>query len=448
MKKLLSALLVASMTLALMACSSSASSDTSGADSASTGEADSQTEVNDTAGSDAPVRISWWGTQVVHEYTLEVCEKFTEKTNIPLEAEYAAWADYWQKMGTLSAAGDLPDIMRQDYSYINQYASKDLLEPLDEYIESGAIDCSNVDPMLLEGGRINGKIYGINIGSNAFALIYDKEMIEEAGMKAPGTEMSWQDYENFCLEFAQKTGKFGGTIAELRDQFIIEFMLRARNESLFDSENATLGYASDDVVIGYFDSVKRMQDAGAIPSVDTIAQQTSYEDSPFSLGEAATIITFTDVYPTLCQVKGKTLGLTIVPGTGSEKVMYSKPSQFFSIPANSEHKEEAAAFINAWINDQDLNDILKGRRGVPISSVVAENVAQQMSDAERIVFEYMGELAQYSKPINAPYPSGASEVTNELKTQFEMVLYGESDSAKAAADLRTKATEYLAAANQ
>ena len=90
--------------------------------------------------SDNKLGISWWGTQVVHEFTLEVCDKYTEETGIELEPVYASWGDYWQKMNTLSAAGDLPDIMRQDYSVIMQYASKGLLEPLDGYIESGKLD--------------------------------------------------------------------------------------------------------------------------------------------------------------------------------------------------------------------------------------------------------------------------------------------------------------------
>lgn len=434
-KRLMAGLLAGTMLLGFAACGSGTSG--GGSESAAGG--------NSAAGE--TVRISWWGTQVVHEYTLEVCDKFTEKTGIPLEAEYAAWADYWQKMNTLSAAGDLPDIMRQDYSYINQYASKGLLEPLDEYIESGAIDCTNVDPMLLEGGRVNGKIYGINIGSNAYALVYNKEMIEEAGMEVPDEEMSWEEYLDFCKEFTQKTGKYGTTMYELRDPSVFPFILRAQGETMFDTEKPELGYADDTALATYFDQVKELQDLGAVPSIDTVAEQTSIENSPFALGEAATIVTYTDMYPTLCQVMGKSLGITIIPGTAESKAMYSKPSQFFSIPANSEHKEEAIAFINAWINDQDINNILKGRRGVPISSVVAQAVSEQMSDADRIVFDYMEGLTQYSSPIDPPSPSGAAEVTNEFRTQFEMVMFGEEDSATAAAAFREKANEYLAAAN-
>ena len=94
--------------------------------------------------------------------------------------------------------------MMSGRSVITQYADKGLLEPLDSYIESGKLDMSNVDPVKLEGGRINGKLYGINVGSNALCIVYDEEMIKEAGMEVPGPEMSWEDFEKFCIEFHEK----------------------------------------------------------------------------------------------------------------------------------------------------------------------------------------------------------------------------------------------------
>ncbi|PNV60093.1 hypothetical protein C0033_20775 [Clostridium sp. chh4-2] len=392
--------------------------------------------------------ISWWGTQAVHEFTLEVCEKYTEKSGTELEAVYASWGDYWQKMNTLSAAGDLPDIMRQDYAVITQYADKGLLEPLDSYIESGKLDMSNVDPVKLEGGRINGKLYGINVGSNALCIVYDEEMIKEAGMEVPGPEMSWEDFEKFCIEFHEKTGKYGSTISDIVSNInIFEVIARSSGGTLYNEEGLGMGY-DDAVLAGYFDSVKRMHDAGALPSIDTKAQQTSVEDSPFSKGEAATEIVWTDMYESLVAVKGKELGLTIIPGTGADKGMYVKPSQFLSVTSSSDKKEEAVDFINAWVNDSDINKIIAGRRGVPISTVMAEEVAGTLKGPGQRVFEYMDLVSDYASPIDPPNPAGASEVNAEYTKQFEMVLFGESDSETASSKFRANAEDALKAANK
>lgn len=432
--------------LCLAGCSSQASEET--AQTQPQAESGNQeVAVQDGAAADK-LGISWWGTQVVHEFTLEVCDKYTEETGVELEPTYASWADYWQKMNTLSAAGDLPDIMRQDYSVIMQYASKDLLEPLDSYIESGALDMTNVDPMQLEGGRIDGELYGINVGSNALCLVYDEEMIKEAGMEVPGPEMSWKDFENFCIEFHEKTGKYGSTISDIVTNInLFEILARSAGGTLFSEDGLSVGY-DDAVLAGFFDSVKRMHDAGALPSIDTRVQQTSVEDSPFSKGEAATEIVWTDMYETLVSVKGKNLGLTIIPGSGETKGMYIKPSQFLSIAASSDKKDEAVSFINAWVNDQAINDIIAGRRGVPISSVMAEEVSKNLAEPGKRVFEYMDLAAEYASPIDPPNPAGTSEVNAEYTKQFEMVLFGESSPEEAAGIFRTNAEAALKAANQ
>lgn len=436
---------IAAACVCLAGCSEGQSQETTAA-AGTTGGTEAATAAVQEASSGEKLGISWWGTQAVHEFTLQVCDEYTKKTGVELDPIYASWSDYWQKMNTLSAAGDLPDIMRQDYGVITQYARKNLLEPLDSYIESGQLDMSNVDPDKLEGGRIDGKLYGINIGSNALSLVYDEDMIKEAGMEVPGPEMSWQDYEDFCIEYHEKTGKYGSTISDFVSNInLFEIVARSHGGTLYNADGTSVGF-DDAVLAEYFDSVKRMHDAGALPSIDTRAQQTSVEDSPFSKGEAATEIVWSDMYETLTSVKGKQLGLTIIPGSGSTKGMYLKPSQFLSVTAASDRKDDAIDFINAWVNDSDINAIIKGRRGVPISDTIAQEVSASLSESGKQVFEYMDLASEYASPIDPPNPAGSSEVGAEYSKQFEMVLFGEYDANKAAATFHTNAEAILKAA--
>lgn len=439
-------LMAAMASICIAGCSSGSSDEVQ--TSADAGEEQTTEAVVENGSSEEALGISWWGTPAVHEFTLEVCEKFTEKTGIEMEPLYLSWADYWQKLNTLSAAGELPDIIRQDYSVISQYATKGLLEPLDSYIESGELDMSNVDEEKLAGGKIDGQLYGVNVGSNALCLVYDEEMIREAGMEVPTPDMSWPEFEQFCIEFHNKTGKYASTISDLVTNINL-FEIYARNQggTLFNETGLSMGY-DDAVLAEFFESVKRMHDAGALPSIDTKAQQTSVEDSPFAKGEAATEVVWTDMYESLVSVKGKTLGLTIIPGSKDAKGMYVKPSQFLSVAATSDKKDEAIAFIDAWVNDSDINGIIAGRRGVPISSAMAEEVEQNLEEPGQKIFEYMDLVSEYSSPIDPPNPAGATEVNAEYTKQFEMVLFGESDAAQAAADFRSNAEAALKAANQ
>lgn len=435
-------LLTAAVCACLMGCASKKAEPTSG--DATTG---TEVAVQDAASTDK-LGISWWGTQAVHDFLLEVCDKYTEKTSLGIEPTYTSWDSYWQKMNTLSAAGDLPDIMFQDYSVITQYATKDLLEPMDSYIEAGALDMANVDPAQLEGGKVNGKVYGINVGFASLALACDEEMIKEAGMELPGPEMSWLDFEKFCIEYHEKTGKYGSTVKDLIatiDLFAVQ--ARAKGGALFSDDGLGMGY-EDDTLIEFYESIKRMHDAGAIPPIDTIVQQTSTEDSPFAKGEAATMVIWSNMYESQVSVKGKQLGLAIIPGTGQAKSMYFKPSQFLCVTTTSDKKDEAVAFINSWVNDSDINGIIAGRRGTPISNVIADEVAGTLNESGQRVFEYMNVAAGYTSPVDPPYPAGTSEVIQEYIKRFESVLFGESTPKEAAAAFRANAENALKAANK
>ena len=156
---------------------------------------------------DEPLRIAWWGSEVSNAFQLELCDMFTKATGIEYEAEYLGWNDYWVKMNTLAAASDLPDVIRQDYSRIQAYVDKGLLMDLNELVEAGKIDLSKVSDSALSSGVFDGKLYGINIGSNAFCFIQNEKLIKDAGMELLPQDATWEDFEKFCLEYTEKTGK-------------------------------------------------------------------------------------------------------------------------------------------------------------------------------------------------------------------------------------------------
>ncbi len=87
------------------------------------------------------LRIAWWGSQDRHDRTLAVIELFEQKyPHIKIEAEFAGWADYWDRIATQAAGRNLPDIFQQDMQYIDLYSSRGMLADLMPYVESGALD--------------------------------------------------------------------------------------------------------------------------------------------------------------------------------------------------------------------------------------------------------------------------------------------------------------------
>ena len=395
---------------------------------------------------DAPkaemLTVGWWGVQDVHDYTLKAGDYFTGKTGIALESTYQSWGDYWQKMTVLAASNDLPDIMRQDYGLFTTYAEKGLLAPLDEFIESGIIDASKIDPSLIDATRIDGKLYGLSVGANALIGICNDELIAEAGMEKPSADFDFDDYEAWCIEFAGKTGKFAQTLQFYASATsMLELELRSKGKNIY--ADGKLGFDAEDLTT-YLARTKRLHDAKAIPGIDTLAQELNAQDTQFTKNNCAMEVIWSDTADIVATILGKPCTMIPVPGTVTTKANYIKPSQLLSIPTNSEFKNDAASYINMWTNDAGFNDILAGRRGLPINSEIAEGVKATLSENTKNVWDCLEEVKKVASPIAAPNPAGAGEVNALFKETVAAVLFGESTPEEAAADFVQKAADILA----
>ncbi len=383
----------------------------------------------------------WWGTDAVHEYTLAAGDYFTEQTGIALESTYLSYSDYFDKLTVLAASGELPDITRQGFSTISQYIGNDLFMPLDEYVENGMIDMTNVDLSLLDSGCVDGVLYGINIGSNALCALCNTDLIEGAGMAAPDETFTIEDYEAWQLEFASKTGKYATTLQFYANSTpMFEAELRTKGKKVFDG--AALGFDADDFV-AFLERAKRLQDGGAIPSIDMLSSELNSEDTQFTKNNCAMDITYTDTAPSVMGVLAAPCSVTLIPGVGPTKAAYLKASQYLCIPNTCKYKEDAISYINMWTNDSGFNAILAGRRGVPINSVIAEEVKANLDENNQKVFDYMTFVADYTQSAGEPDPMGASEVYTLYKSAVAEVLYGQKTAQEAVDSFMTTAAQTL-----
>ena len=55
-----------------------------------------------------------------------------------------------------------------DYRYIVEYANRNAIAPLDEFV-GGALQLDDFDKDQLDGGKVDGKLYGISLGANSVA---------------------------------------------------------------------------------------------------------------------------------------------------------------------------------------------------------------------------------------------------------------------------------------
>lgn len=393
------------------------------------------------------LRISWWGSQGRHDRTLAVIEMFEQKyPHITIEPEFAGWADYWDRIATQAAGRNLPDIFQQDMQYIDLYSSRGMLADLTPYIESGALDTTHIAESELSGGRLDGKLYGLNLGSNALVGLYDPELFAKAGVEPPGSEWTWDDYVAIAEAIHDRLGiYFAGGLPGGNLFHAFQHVLRQNGQLFYSPDGRSLGYTDDRLLVDLLALELDLVNRGILAPPAVRDEVSSIEDDLLVTGRAATAWHWSNAIVAMGAAADRPLGLITLPKDANQvkEGLYVKPSMFFSVAETSPHKEEAILFLDFFTNDVEANKVLFAERGVPISSQVRSALEPLLTDAQVQMFEYLDLVAEHSSAIDPPEPPGHAEVLSILEDVQSMVLHGELTPEAAARQFRADATRVL-----
>ncbi|MDD9267434.1 ABC transporter substrate-binding protein [Paenibacillus sp. GCM10023248] len=443
MKKVFTLALSLTMMFTAAACSSGKTDTSKPAASSEPGKA----AVASAAPSKDPVklRVAWWGGQARHDYTLKVIEMYEKQNpNVKIEAEYAPFDDYWKKLAPQASANQLPDVIQMDISYLTQYGGKNQLADMTPYTKNGLIDVSSISPNALSGGEVGGKLVAMNLGVNALSTTVDVNTFKSLGIDLPSKDWTWEDYDAIAAK-AKAAGKQVGGFA-LHHEVFFPYYLRSIDQKMYNAEGTELGFKDDKPLIDYFKRYQKWYDQGSILSLDKESQKKGVaEEDEILLGNSITGNGWSNQFLAVANlVKDRPLELYPLPGRNGSKGLFLKPSMYFSIANSSKQKEEAAKFISFFVNDIEANKLIKGDRGVPVSSKVKEALKPLLTPNEVKIFDYVAWAEQNSSQLDPPNPVGSIEVEKLLKATAEQILYKKTSVEEAAAKFRKDANAVLA----
>lgn len=431
-KKMLLTLMTAAMVL-VSAC---------GGNNAGNTENTTNNSGSETTGEAKPVtlRIAWWGGQPRHDYTMKVIEMYKEKNpHVTIEMEYANYDDYWKKLAPQAAANELPDIVQIDTQNFAQYAGRNQLADLTPYIGK-EIDVTDISQNAIDGGKLGDGLYGFNLGVNALGFNYDPALLKKAGIESIPENFTWEDYEAMAAK-AKEAGLFFDS--GMRAEVFFAYYLRTLDKTLFNAEGTGLGYEDDKMFVDFFSMLAKLVKDGAVPSPDVLAQIKGAEDSHLVLNQGIGVWQWSNQYVGLQQVANRPMALAPMPGPNMEKGLFLKPSMFFSVSENSKAKEEAAKFINFFVNDIEANKLILGDRGVPVSAKVKEALKEVSTEAQVQVYDYVAWAEENSTPMDPADPIGSAEVFKSLTSLAEQMNYDKITPEEAAKKFRDEATAIL-----
>lgn len=433
---MIAGLMAVMMTMSLAACGSSAgSSDASGTGSAATGD---NSAAQAASGDKVTLSLCWWGNQTRNDVTKKAVDLYMEQNpNVEIKVEFTDWSGYWDKLSAMAAGGNLPDIIQMDYSYLQQYQQSGQLADLSQFI-----DTSKIADSVIDSGSIDGTCYALSLGSNAPMMVYDKEIVEQAGVELP-EQLTIEELYDIGQTIYEKTGVktyYDGGIN------MMQVIARTQGSHLFDELAAGTKTASET----HFANVDKFNKAESAISPDLLAEKNPdvVETKPIIDGTTWNDFSYSNQYISIANTAGRDLGITMYPTTSdaTTQPMFLKPSQFFSIAETSQNKEEAAKFLDWFTNSVECNNILLAERGIPVNSDVAEAIKPNVDENSQKVFDYIAEVSKIATPIDDPDPSGKGEVEAQAKTIVENLRYGDTDAAGAAEEFVTTSQKILSEA--
>jgi multiple sugar transport system substrate-binding protein len=435
MKRTVALLASAAMAFSLVACGGTTSSST--ATSAAPSE-------DTTVMEDITLSVAWWGGATRNERIEQTLELYAEQNpNVTFSTAANNFSDHQTAMSTAAASGDLPDMwLIQTQLWMGEYVENGQLLDLTPYIESGALDTTNVSD--LESGRASdGKVYAIAAGLTTPGVQYNKTLLEENGIEIKNG-MTVEEFAQKCAEIYEKTGV--KTAINNAESFI-EYLLRADGKLLYD--DGKLGVDSYEDLLPYFELMERGRNEGWLLDYETYV--TAGGDSatqPVVTGEswcamwnANQMAGLQDPCP-----EGVVLDMVTWPTEDLEASGWLVGTMGWVIPANVEDPDAAVALLNWWINSQEVQEIMLGEMGVPVNSEAANAIIPLLGDSSARAFTYvLEEVVPHSSPKNPVGGTGSTQVRSLIDELHEAMYYGSMTAEEGAQRLFDEGNAAMAA---
>jgi multiple sugar transport system substrate-binding protein len=237
-------------------------------------------------------------------------------------------------------------------------------------------------------------------------------------------------------------------LSNVDPKVVFDNMLRQTGASFFEPKTgASLGFTDEKLLIEFFEIQLRLLKAGVLVKPDTAFVTKTIPENEFAKGQSWNDFVWSNQVVAFAEAAKRPIGIALCPKIADSKRpgTFLKPSMFFSVAKSSANKDEAAKFVDYFINDIEVNKVLLAERGIPIVPSVRNALKKLVDPVNRQVFEFIELVGDNNaSPIDPADPPGAGEVLNVFKTIDQEVLYGAISAKDAAAKFMKQANEILA----
>ncbi|MCI8800021.1 MAG: extracellular solute-binding protein [Lachnospiraceae bacterium] len=380
------------------------------------------------------LRFSWWGGDTRHEATIKAIERYMElNENVVIEYEYMGFDSYYQKLLTQMSGGTQPEIVSVDYKWIGDLSAQGKpflnINDISDQIDLSAFDRDFIDNYCGQ----DGYLIGVPCGINGRGALYNKEFFEKYGLTA-SNDWDWEELleagekvhgqdENAHLLFLTNDVLVYVT-RDLIKQKYGENMINDRYELMCTPED----------LVECMEMVRRLVETGTMPPFEeSVLYETVFADQIPNWLEGSwgmTVLSASNL-PSIVSASPfeiDTMRWVVKEGAKDSSITIA-PTMMLAIPTACAHPEEAAAFINWFMNDPEAIQITGDTRGIPANSKAREQLEKDGLISPQVSSMLEQALADGGSPENGPTLN--AECAAVISDYSHKVGYGEMEPEEA-----------------
>ncbi|BCJ36292.1 ABC transporter substrate-binding protein [Actinocatenispora thailandica] len=387
----------------------------------------------------AEISFAWWGNNDRADKFKEAISLFNKKyPNIKVTRSFASFGDYWTARNTEAAGRTLPDLMMMDANNLSEYSRKHLLQDLSP-LRKNVMPLDGLSDSALSVGKANGELDSIPLGTNAWSMMYNKDLLDKLKIAYPTDHMTWSELKSYVRKVDQagasaKPSEYGSSdFTGSLPGFIYWRMQQGKGVFTKDGKPA---FTQQDVV-DYVDSVKDLRADGKFFPIKRNAALSPKDG--FLAGQYALWFNFsTTLLQAMTDSGTNRIGIVPAPGPDGvdQHVLATHPSLLLSVSANSQQKAAAAALLNFLVTSPGVAKIFGTSLGVPETRQARAAAAKvNATPADAPILQYARYTQSQQTPAYPSLPAGYGTIETKWGDLHQQLSYGKIDSRQFAQQL-------------
>ncbi|GGJ51628.1 ABC transporter substrate-binding protein [Virgibacillus salexigens] len=244
-------------------------------------------EEDATADGDSTITYAYWDKNQEDMLKGIVQEFNQEYPNIHVKLELTPYDQYFTKLDAAATGGGLPDVFWMNGPNFVKYASNDMLEPINEYIEEDNLDLSPYPEGLLGLYQYEKTTYALPKDYDTVGLWYNKELFDKAGVSYPDETWKWEDLVDASQKLTNPDKDIYGVAAYIQDAQASYFnTILANNGYVISEDKKESGFDDPNTIEGlqkYHDLIHKHEVSPTHAQMETTEAASMFESGKVAM---------------------------------------------------------------------------------------------------------------------------------------------------------------------